>query len=759
LSYRGDGSSTMERLWGKRTARLLVLALGLLAFASLSVAHSANAAECPNEALRTGASAGLPDCRAYEKVSPGPKNGGDGVRGGFPTLGTADGEGLSFMSYGTFSGSPSGSFPNAYIGRRGANGWQITPASPPNPDPSPAGAGLASYEFNSNLSLRVVNVLQQSLAEGATPEVNNLFAVDSAGTYSWVNNMPPEVKLPEECPLPEFESLCYQLVDLVAFAGASEDFQHVLFEYKGSFFNPESFETLYRSDFEGGSWHVSPVDVLPDGQPSKGSTAGSGSSIFYSSAAPLSDNRVATALSADGSNVVFQAESDEGEPNEAGQAGLTQVYDRIGRTRTVELSAPVTGATPANPAAGSAEFWAASTDGSRVFFTSHAELTTPSNTGPANEGNDLYEYNFSGGGTLKDLTVDSADPAGAEVLGVLEASTDGSSIYIVARGELVPGKGEAGQPNLYEIRDGGLPVFIATLREADEKDWTPSAASRESYVTPSGNDVAFTSVKSLPTANFPAGYDNVNPQTATPEPEVYEYSASTGELMCVSCDPSGAPPIGAGMLGGVRRPEAEGESQSSPFHMVRSISANGGRVFFSSPDPLVPSVPATSTLAKVYEFEHAGEGSCATSGGCVELISSPTDNREAIFMEADESGSNAFFATGARLTASDEDNALDVYDARVDGGFPEPPPQPPCEGEGCRGPGTSVAAPTTNSPTGSFQGPGNAVKRAAKKPCRKGQVKKHGRCVKKTQKKPKHKKGKGGHHKKNRAGAKQGAAR
>ena len=81
----------------------------------------APAEPCPNEAVRTGASAALPDCRAYELVTPPYKNGGNVAFRGV----VSDEETVTFGSVSGFGGAESGEGLPAgeYVDERGAGGW------------------------------------------------------------------------------------------------------------------------------------------------------------------------------------------------------------------------------------------------------------------------------------------------------------------------------------------------------------------------------------------------------------------------------------------------------------------------------------------------------------------------------------------------------------------------------------------------------------------------------------------------------------
>ena len=94
----------------------------------------------------------------------------------------------------------------------------------------------------------------------------------------------------------------------------------------------------------------------------------------------------------------------------------------------------------------SAEYWGASADGSKVFFTSTAELTNDAYTGPDDNAPNLYEYELSGEpgvpGRLTDLSVEDSGN-GAGVLGVVQVSEEGS-LCVLRRGRGPRGRRDAG---------------------------------------------------------------------------------------------------------------------------------------------------------------------------------------------------------------------------------------------------------------------------------------------------------------------------
>jgi hypothetical protein len=214
--------------------------------------------------------------------------------------------------------------------------------------------------------------------------------------------------------------------------------------------------------------------------------------------------------------------------------------------------------------------------------------------------------------------------------------------------------------------------------------------------------------------------------------EIYRYDMPAAELSCVSCPPIGVLPTGDAVLSGVEEREEGGSPVSgflNPAVDVRGISADGSRVFFDTPDPLVPQ--DTNGTQDVYEWEN----------GTVFLISSGASPNPSVFLDNSESGSDVFFATSQGLVPSDTDGSYDVYDARI----PHPGDNPPlsavsCQGDVCQGP-PRVPAPLGAPASVTFSGLGNfapepVVQPAAKpKPtpkatkCKKGFVKKKNKCV------------------------------
>lgn len=463
------------------------------------------------------------------------------------------------------------------------------------------------------------------------------------------------------------------------------------------------------------------VGVLPDGStPIGGSFAGAYNWAYGGGAqgGALEGLYTQDTLSADGSNAIFTTGGSEGPT-------AKQVYVREHGATTVQASASQRSEPDPNgtkPAA----FMAATPDGAKVFFASCQKLTNGSTAVSTSaptcttdeQGQDLYEYDTASR-ALIDLTGEAvSDPAtaeathGAAVQGVLGTSEDGSYVYFAANGVLAPGATpgdcvgtltngeieEVGACNLYVWHEGTV-KFIARQDAAAEAgsasdvgNWRPTpqltgqGQERSSRVTPDGLTLLFRSKERLTSYdNRPAPGNSCN-DAAKPGGEAcsefYLYKALTGQVACVSCNPSGAPPTGEANLQSVRVLVTSPPTPSAI--LTRNLSSNGNRVFFESPDAL--TAQDTNGQQDVYEWEAAGEGSCDAAAGCLFLLSSGHSADPSFFADASTTGDDVFLFTSQRLVGQDQDQNVDVYDARVQGGLAaqNSTAAVPCSGDACR---------------------------------------------------------------------------
>ncbi len=340
-------------------------------------------------------------------------------------------------------------------------------------------------------------------------------------------------------------------------------------------------------------------------------------------------------------------------------------------------------------------FQTASTDGSIAFYTKPDEH--------------LYRYDTSGAGSSTDLT-----PAGG-VKGVLGASAAGTEVYY------------QGETALRLWKSGPTTTVAPGANAAVPGDWPPTTGMAR--VSSDGTKLLFVSTAKL------SEYDNTDLSTGEAEAEVHLYdSTGAGSLICVSCNPTFGRPIGPSSIpGSVANGTAEGSTNS---YKPRALSSNGRRVFFDSEDALV--LADTNNGKDAYQWEAQGEGSCAKEGGCLSLISDGKSAGGASFVDASADGSDAFFITDGSLVGSDP-GALDLYNARVGGGFPVAPPPIICEADACQSLPSPPVDPTL---TTLLSGPGNPGVRYPKVKCPKGKVRLKGKCVRKAKvKKAKPKKG------------------
>jgi DNA-binding beta-propeller fold protein YncE len=647
--------------------------------------ETAEQASCPNEALRGGFSTRLPDCRAYELVTPSTKTSVQIEASNTPPA--ADGDAISFTTKEPLPGAPTGG--NYYMAARGEAGWmsedmiplesytgvtceqKLSEVSAYSSELSKAlvvyGRNSRSSESGSSSLDTECNAEGLQVTSGEPVGYENLLLRDNAtGAYRLINATPPGMTPAD-----------------AHFKGASSGLSHVVFSEMAPLTADAlpGVENLYEWD-EG---VLRLLTVLPNGSPAPGSFVEGG-------------------ISADGSHILFTS----------GGA----LYVRIDGERTVQVDKSE-GPGPS----GGGSFSTASANGSQVFFTDDKKLTSDS-TAEVDEP-DLYECEIIEVEEeigkrittcrLSDLTVaktgEHADVLRVSALG----SHESSHVYFLAKGVLADNKREytnseghgvaeeakKGQSNLYSLNKG-TPTFIATVGNGEKAEGIT--------VSPDGTWLAFDSLKSL------TGYENT-PSNEAPVDEIYLYDATSQQLNCASCNPTGEAPIagGANIAPSTRRPLSD-----------------GGRLFFETFKALVPS--DTNGQVDVYEYED----------GQPDLISSGTSPMGSSFQGASESGDDVFFLSRQQLVPQDiNEEARMIYDARTDGGFTEPASPPSCAtADACRTPVSPQPSIFGAPSSATFSGSGNispteVVKAKAKlkpKPgqCKKGFVKKRGRCVKRS---------------------------
>ena len=665
---------------------------------------------CLNGGSRTGPGAHLPDCRAYEMVSPLDKEGGDaalwiGKNAQFPLAferhqAAISGERFTYSSAYPFAEPDSAPYVSQYLAGRTSTGWSSESISPPRSEiPIQVDNFEAEFQaFSDDLCTAWLwnNSVTPLVPDGVMgfPNLYRRGNCATPPTYTTLTTKEPPFRTPDK------------YVRLVT-AGTSADGTHAAFTANDKLTEdapklPDPFEELlYERPPEGTTRFVC---ILPSGKPIK-EACGAG----------VTRASTRNAVSADGSRIFWTAYA--GVPNFGNAPGTPgQLFVRIDGTETRKVSTAV--------APDPAWYWTAADDGSKVIFSFDSGA----------HKDELYEF---------DVDAEEATLIAKGVEGPMGASEDASRLYFASTEDLDGGgPGTSGAHNLYlyESRpDGEEDAFIFVMALAATDVFGTAAApapideapsQRAARLTPDGLHATFSAVVSPP-----SGYDNRSAESGIPAQEVYRYDAEAGDLRCISCNPSGARPVTEGIEAGAQAARIQGWEYLN--HAPRVISDDASRVFFESLEALVPR--DTNGTWDVYEWEEPGKGTCEEAdptfgeeaGGCVELISSGESPAKSTFLDADPSGDNVFFSTQSSLVGQDY-GLNDVYVARVGGGFPEPQPKPICEGDACQGPSAAPAPLTPSSST--YRGP-EAVK---PKRCPKGRraVKRGGkvRCVRKKRK-------------------------
>jgi hypothetical protein len=673
---------------------------------------------CPNAHLRqeTGSN-NLPECRAYELVSPG-NTGGTTI---FPSVAPSAPHAtnparVAFtgdLGQIPGTGDPINTAGDLYVSTRTSTGWYtkyiglaanetLEMAGPPESyrapitarGPQEAQKGVLS---SPNLD-RILNYNDEppgfiSEKEDSPPPSNAPYVWDSSTNTQlarWPSNL-AEVEHGEE---------------FVGTPTASADLTHFVF----------SSDTVFA---QGGE----PVTIIPR-DPAHFNVP--------CCAAPIYDNNTVTGdvthisvkqdkktnfigiplnVSADGNYIVM---SETADTSVGGETPIFVWVNAVGHTYDIAPGHKV-------------RFEGATADGKTVYLSSTDQLTSDDH----DSSRDLFMWQASDPEELTRISVGSGGgngeacsvswTTGCGIVGISTKSysavrngqggngvtdsavaSESGDIYFESPEQLDGAKGEFGQVNLYVYREGEVKFvtkmnFTTLCSGSFAEIYCSEGPVARIQVTPDGKYAGFITPSKV------TSYDNAG------KAEMYRYEPDSGQLICVSCLPSGQPPVS----------DTYG-SQNGLFLI------EDGRMGFSTSDALVPQ--DTDEIDDTYEYAE----------GRPYLISSglaPAHNYQGGFDEGattsglvglSANGVDFYFASYDHLVTQDHNGQeVKIYDARTNGGFPAEVPPPDCQAaDECHGAGSTPPPPMADRTSASQGAPARAKAKKHQKKHAKHQKKK-----------------------------------
>jgi hypothetical protein len=641
---------------------------------------------CPNAHVRQETrSTYLPDCRAYELVSP-PDAGSvifspsqwplDRVLNENDPYGQGDGNtwpvntGLAvsparFTFFGGFGAVPGLDPPNTargtdmYMSTRTATGWTTT---------LPGLTGSETIEAGRHACSETLDLCSDH-KEGAilwpVPKDHAPFMFTASGER--LRQVPTNID---------------QVPGGHNFSGAerwSPDFGHFVFSSTNVAFTPDGqtggVGSAYDNDVGQGT-----VDLI--------SRLGSGTDPLTH----IPQNGSSThaiefpAISADGSHILMETQG--------GPGGPFRLYLRVNGAVTYDI---------ANGAA--AEFVGMTRNGSTVYFTSSSALTP----GDEDANVDLYRWSEAddsltrisqgnGQGNGSSCNISGADPwtsscdvqplnperlhlfsqLGMRSVGGFDdvIADQSGDVYFYSPEILDPERpGIPNLRNLYVYREGTVRL-VAVFDRRTQVD--------RMQISPDGDHAAILTEARL------TSYDNRRFR------QMYTYDATARQIRCASCNPSGLPPVAD-----------VAASQGGPF------MADDGRTFFATKDALVDR-DANGEKIDVYEYVGGrpqlittGLGSRDSTGGATGAVFTIGNDIGLESVSAD--GVDVFFSTFETLTRGDLNGPrVKFYDARTGGGFLQEPELAPCAAaDECHGADSSPPPAAVIGTSGNLGATGN----------------------------------------------------